>query len=216
LVIWSLGLWFYATFYNFYAGQTDIFIALLVACGLHCFYYRGSSGKAGSLIALAALLKVTPAIFLVLWLMQRRWRSLAGAAIVTGVSVLGSAGFVSLHTYVRYLFGTLRQVGNFNGQSGAPFNGSIKGIVLATRFRDFASPVGWIVAALAFGVTLWYCNRIQTEATDRRLTVAVVASLLIFASPLIEPHTWILEFLPLALITGYWIERFPQAKWQQA
>lgn len=96
----------------------------------------------------------------------------------------------------------------FNSQGAAPFNGSIKGILLATRFRAAAPMVAVIFALLALAITLWYCHRI--EKTDLRLRVAVVASLLIFASPLIEPHTWILEFLPLALITGYWIEQAPR------
>lgn len=102
LVIWGLSLRFYATFYNFYAGQTDIFIALAVASGLYFFYYRENLLAAGLMMALAASLKVTPAIFLALWALQGRWRSVAGGTALTLMGILATWPFVSLRAYPHY------------------------------------------------------------------------------------------------------------------
>ena len=187
LALWGVALWFFAAYYNFLAGQVDIMIAFLVALSLCFIYDRNRPRLGGGLAALAASLKVTPAIFLVLWVFQRRWRVVVGGLVIAVGGVLFALPFMPFSNFTTYLFHTLGELSKLNtSYGGAPFNDSIKGIVLSTRFRAAAGIIGMIVGILALGIFTGYLEWYHAEDfLDRRLTMAFVSYLVVLASPLI-------------------------------
>lgn len=86
---------------TFYYGQINVFLMLLVALDL---LRRRRSRLGGVGIGLAAGLKLTPAIFGVVFLVQRRWREAAvsmctfAATVVVGFVFVSDAGRFWLHS----------------------------------------------------------------------------------------------------------------------
>ena len=68
-------------------GNTNVFV--LGAIALHLWLYRrGRDLAAGTALALAICLKMTPALFVLYWLHQRNWRLLAGTAAALAVCAI--------------------------------------------------------------------------------------------------------------------------------
>jgi len=84
-----------ATNFNFQYGQAHLLV-ILAAVGAMLAAERGRDALAGSLLAAAVLAKLFPALLLVVWVVERRWRALrwaaaAGAALVAlTLAVLGT------------------------------------------------------------------------------------------------------------------------------
>jgi hypothetical protein len=85
---------FFALRSNFLYGQMHILVLLLLTVAA-VLYLRGQHFGSGIVLAAAAALKIYPALFLVYFLVKKRWGALAG--LVVG---LGVAGLLSI-----YLFG---------------------------------------------------------------------------------------------------------------
>lgn len=63
LILWALALCLYPVFNNFYWGQINTVVLLLVVIGLW-LKFRGQAVWAGIFIALASFIKITPAIII--------------------------------------------------------------------------------------------------------------------------------------------------------
>lgn len=74
---------------NFYLGQANILMALIVAGGIWA-YARGRAYLAGVLVGAATLLKLFPAVLLIYFVLRRRHRELVAA-----VATLAAAGVIS-------------------------------------------------------------------------------------------------------------------------
>lgn len=209
LLVGSFALGFYPLFENFFMGQVDVFLALLVSLGFYFIYAQRKQIAGGALIALGACIKVTPAIFLVFWLVQRRWKIIEGATAVVVLSILATSFVIPLSLYPYYVLHTLSQVNTVDFRyGGAPWNGSFKGILMVTRLRGLAPASAWIAGFGTLAVFLWYFLKWSPDRYhDPRLTAAFLGFLILFASPLIEIHTWLLVVTPLILISGYWLDK---------
>jgi len=73
---------------NFWYGQYYVLVLLLIS-GAYCASYLGHRFTSGMLLAIAAMLKLFPAVFLVLLIWKRDWRSVAGF-------ILGAAGLAAI------------------------------------------------------------------------------------------------------------------------
>ena len=72
-------------------GQTDGPILLLLCLTLYLYRQRGRPALAGVACALAFLLKVTPGVFLLIFLVRREWRALAAFAATCLTVVLATS-----------------------------------------------------------------------------------------------------------------------------
>ena len=209
LLIDSLALMTYPLFENFFMGQVDVMLALLIGAGMYEIYGRSHDMSGGILIGLAACLKITPAIFLVFWLLQRRWRIVQGGILVTVISLALTLLIVPFNAYLYYVFHTLAQVNAVDFKyGGAPWNGSFKGIIMATRLRAFAPATGWVAGIGTLGMFfLYFERRLSKTRNDPRLTAGFLSLLVLFASPVVEIHTWNFVAIPLILASGYWLDR---------
>ncbi len=209
LLIASLGLAVYPVFENFFMGQADVILACLIGLGMYAIYRRNNEWVGGALIGVAACLKVTPAVFLLFWLLQGRWRIVRSGIVVAFLSVVFTAFVVPGDSYLFYVFHTLGQVNAVDFQyGGAPWNESFKGILMATRLRTLAPISAWVAGLGSLAGYLWYFKaKLVGHPHDSRLVAAVLTLLVLLASPVIEIHTWVIAAIPLSLSTGYWIDR---------
>ncbi len=91
---------------NLLYGQFYILLLLLIVAG--CFsYLRGHSAVAGSLIAVAALCKVFPALLFVFFLQRRDWRALLSGAVTAVVACavsIAAFGWSVHRTWLQEIF----------------------------------------------------------------------------------------------------------------
>jgi hypothetical protein len=210
--LWAAGLVLYPAYENFYMGQVDIILALLIAAGLYCVYAVRAEWLGGLIIGIAASLKVTPGIFVIMWILTGRWRAVQGSICGLLGTVLSTLPAIPLDAYLYYVRHTLPQVNVVDFQyGGAPWNGSIKGILMSTRLRRIAPASAWVAGIGSVGALTAYLRRISAEKPpDSRLLGAALAGLMLIASPVVEIHTWVVAAIPLILTGGYVLDTFGQ------
>lgn len=116
---------FSAATYNYWHGQMNPVIFLLLAFALHAWVH-GQQMRFGVLIGIAASIKLAPIVLVVLIVRRRWWRAAAACAITVaaglalGVATLGTA---TLHEYITRVLPVL------SAQDGWLYNQSISGAV---------------------------------------------------------------------------------------
>ena len=90
---------------NFDFGQQYVLVLFLVVLAGHS-YLRGRGTVSGALVAIAAVLKIYPAILLVFFAIKRRWSAVAGFASATLIAVvvaLTTFGWAPLRVYATFV-----------------------------------------------------------------------------------------------------------------
>jgi hypothetical protein len=205
-------------YYSFREGNLTHYVLLLLVGALACLE-RGRSVAAGILLGLAALVKLPLFLLGLYFLLQRRWRVLAGAAgtvlLVFGVSLLVCGG--KLHRAWRsesLLPFAGRPLVAFNVQSASSFLAR-----LTTDRNPNTSPWGiyeswkplevertfkaahYAFLALLGGATVWACRRTGRSGgiEVQRLEFSLFLCLALAASPISWTHYYLLLLVPLCL-----------------
>jgi alpha-1,2-mannosyltransferase len=116
---------FSAATYNYWHGQMNPVIFLLLAVALHAWVHEHQT-RFGVLIGIAASIKLAPIVLVVLIIRRRWWRAAAAcgvtlaAGLALGVAAFGTA---TLHEYVTRVLPVL------SAQDGWLYNQSISGVV---------------------------------------------------------------------------------------
>jgi alpha-1,2-mannosyltransferase len=169
----------------------------------------GEDLRGGLLVGLATGLKLTPALFLVDFLLRRRWRALAGAAAAGAllaaapVVTYGVAGAVGVH---REWFRSLRH--SAPALVGSYMNQGVFGIVAhATQDRlDGPIPPGpatWLALALAGAVVVVALAARYPQPRRGMLLVAMAAA---------GPLGWIWNFVYAWPLLAWLAARGPRAR----
>jgi hypothetical protein len=153
------------------AGVTAIWLAIR----------RQDWTRAGVLLGLVCSVKPFLGIFVLWWVVERRWRALAWAGVSGGLAALLGVVVYGVSSYAEWV-GVLRDV----QWSGAPMNASIAGMVgrtwsLHALVRDpwvlqIGTPL--VLVVMALGV----CFAVHARDTDRAVLILLLTALL--ASPL--------------------------------
>ncbi|WP_244881009.1 glycosyltransferase 87 family protein [Tsukamurella pseudospumae] len=176
-------------------GQVN---ALLMAAIAADVLARNPRWPRGLLIGIAISIKLTPAGFLLLFLLHRDWRALA-------TSIAGAAGSVALAWAVmpdesrQYWFHTLKETSRI----GPPYfagNQSIKGMVFRLGFDKGISTALWLALSLVAVAlaAVWMRRLLADGALPVALMVNAAAVLLI--SPVSWSHHWV--WVAPALLLG--------------
>lgn len=172
---------------NMYFGQINIFLMLLV-----CLDFLLPEGKRlpGIGTGLAAGLKLTPALFGVIFLFQRRWWAAAGSFLTFVVTVV--IGNVTVVDGASYWTGTFKDSTRI-GDHTHPAAQSLKSVLVRVYDQDstivWAVLVGLVLAVMC--VVLWWCVQRDLVA----LSVAVVG----VVACVISPFSWTHHYVWLAL-----------------
>src|SRR5580700_2715732 len=168
---------------NLAYGQVDVFLMALVIADCLTASPRWPRG---SLAGLAAALKLTPALFIVFFLLRRDYRAAAtmGAsfAVATGLGFLLAPG-----DSARYWTTTFFNVGRI-GEPQSPSNQSIFGVLARAGLQPGTMPFIYFWLAISLIVIAVACvgMRRAFRAGDERLALVLNA----FAILLVSPISW--------------------------
>jgi len=200
-----LGLLLEPTLATLDFGQVNLFLMVLVA--VDCLA-KAPKWPRGLLLGLAAAIKLTPAAFVLYFLVKRDYR----AAVTAGISgaVATAIGFVALPDESRtYWFGGF---GNVDGLSGSAFrtNQSIQGVLARLEVSETASTVLWLGLSAALVAVAVLAMRHAGTSPPIALSINALVALLV--SPISWSHHWVWAAPALLAIIGY-ATRLP---WREA
>jgi alpha-1,2-mannosyltransferase len=161
--------------------------------------------RRGALVGLAAAVKLTPAAFVLFFLLRRDWPAVRAATVSFAVST-GAAFLLDWHDSVRYWTSVVFQAGR-PGSAAYAANQSIQG-VLARAGLDPHSPAGAAAWLALSAVVVAAACRSMRHALDRgtnawALSLNALAALLV--SPISWSHHWVwgeTAMLTLALLSA--------------
>lgn len=172
---------------TFAFGQVNLVLMAMVL--VDCLAPR-TRWPRGLMIGLAAAIKLTPAGFVLFFLVRRDFRSTAVAA-ATGIAATGIGFAVDPDASARYWFG-----GPAAGVSGSTFfsNETIQAVLARQDLTGVPFTVLWLVGVVVLLVLAYPVIRRAEPATALAATAAVV----LMASPTSWSHHWV--FVVPALI----------------
>ncbi|MFF2552306.1 glycosyltransferase 87 family protein [Nocardia sp. NPDC058058] len=172
-------------------GQINL--VLMAAVALDCLTEKPRWPR-GVLIGIAVVTKLTPAAFILYFLLRRDWKAAATSAATAAAVVLG--GFLLFPRESRdYWFHAVTDT-NRIGSPDYVGNQSIKGLFFRLGLTHSAATIAWLATGLvvvgAGAVLMHYLFKAESFAGQPALTVYSVAALLVNAAVLllISPVSW--------------------------
>jgi len=165
-------------------GQVNLILMVLVAAD--CLTEQPKWPR-GIGVGIAAAIKLTPAAFVLYFLIRRDYKAAITAAI-TG-AVMTALGFVLMpKESMRYWFGGM---GNVSGLSGSAFrtNQSIQGVLARLQVPEPAFTALWAVLSLALLVLVVAAMRRAADNPPLAMSFNAVFTLLV--SPISWSHHWV-------------------------
>ena len=171
-------------------GQVNLVLLGLVA--LDCLLPR-TPWPRGLLIGIAAAIKLTPAIFVLFFLLRRRWRPALTAA-VTFVACGALGWLLAPRDSQRFWFDAMLDPKRVGGLAYSA-NQSLRGLL----FRIGVDESAWLVLCLAvLALTVLLVPRIRNELA----AVVAVAAAGLLVSPVSWSHHWVWITPALLLLRG--------------
>jgi hypothetical protein len=185
-----------------FLGQVNLILLALILTDIW-LVSRGSPGLAvGAGVGLAAAIKLTPAIFIVFFLLAGRTRA---AVVAAATFVLcGLAGFaVAPHASTLYW----EHLSHDTSRVGAPYISNQSPYAAAIRIAGGQGHIGWwwIGVSLAFAVAGLAVATVLVRRGDWLAAAAVTGTTGLLVSPISWAHhwVWVLPALALLLRAGY-------------
>ncbi|NMO03344.1 DUF2029 domain-containing protein [Gordonia sp. TBRC 11910] len=187
-VIWLNPAWMTLGF-----GQVNIYLLALILIDL--FVLAPRSRARGSLIGIASAIKLTPLVFVAVFLSARQWR----AAITVGVSFVAAAALAavwmpsdSLRYWTHTLFHTTRI-----GDPAGPINQNLNALWIRLVDSHSAQQMLWIVSAAVATALMVLAVRsarpvaaFASDSPARRVDAMSVTLAIAVWGLLISPTTW--------------------------
>ncbi|MFJ9369799.1 glycosyltransferase 87 family protein [Nocardia sp. NPDC101769] len=177
-------------------GQVNLLLMVLVVAD--CLAEK-PKWRRGMLIGIAAAVKLTPAAFILYFLIRRDYKAAVTAAI-TGAVATALTFAVLPHASVKYWFGGL---GNVSGLSGSAFhtNQSIQAVLARFEIHKPLLTILWLVLSAALLALVVPAMRRAVDFPPLALGINAVFTLLV--SPISWSHHWIWIAPALLAMLGY-------------
>lgn len=154
-------------FWGLYLGQANSLVFLACALALHRLR-RGDELGGGVWLALAVLLKVFPAVLLVLLLLRRQYRAVASAVGTMAVLSVLALPFVGVGTYTKFVTDVLPEITSrvepFVRNQG--ISGTLNRLLTDNPYVDpvldaegLVRPLGVLLALAVVAVAVWATRR---------------------------------------------------------
>lgn len=201
MIVFTIGLWLGPVRETFVFGQVNIVLAALVLTDVSSERPRWWTG---ALVGLAVAIKLTPAVFLLVFFLRRDGRSMLRAA--ASFLVFGGIGHLAAPAdSSRYWSEVVVETGRIGGVAYAS-NQSIAG-ALARLGTDGTTPtLLWLGLSLGAGLLVawsaWQLLRVNQQVTAG----VVVGFAALFCSPVSWSHHWIWAW-PLIALLALWAMR---------
>jgi hypothetical protein len=201
---------------NFLFGQMHVLVLLLLTVAAW-LYFRESYFLAGISLAIAAALKIYPALFLIFFVWKRQWRAAMGLAV----------GLLSAAALSIYLFGRdtcllyAREVlpAGLRGETLDPYNPAWNSLTALLRRLFVLEPelnptpiahLPWLYALLQplihsfiFVVFMWVISSKTSDSERTKIEWATFLFLLLFLSSQPGSYHFVAMILAAVLITDY-------------
>ncbi len=169
-------------------GFSQVNLILMGLVALDCLLPR-TRWPRGLLIGLAAAIKLTPAVFVVFYLVRRDYRSAA-------VSALSFAGFTLLAWLLApgdsrsYWFGVFFDPDRIGGATYA-FNQCFQAVLARVMDEGLARTVVWLLLVTTSGALTWLAAWRRRAEGDDVTALLAVAVWGLLASPVSWSHHWV-------------------------
>ncbi|MEU4595733.1 glycosyltransferase 87 family protein [Nocardia sp. NPDC023988] len=165
-------------------GQVNLLLMVLVATD--CLLPKTRYPR-GMLIGLAAAVKLTPAAFVLFFLVRKDYKAAATAAATGAIATLASFAILPTES-VRYWFGGL---GNVSGLSGSAFhtNQSIQAVLARLHVTGLPFDALWLFFGALLLALVVVAMRKAADAPAIALALNAVFTLLL--SPISWSHHWV-------------------------
>lgn len=177
---------------TFEFGQVNLVLMALVA--VDCLVER-TRWPRGLLVGLAAAIKLTPAVFVLYFLLRRDFRAAVVAAVATAAAT-GIGFLVDADASVRYWFG-----GPAAGVSGSPFytNETVQAVLARLGADGPLLTLGWLLVSVGLLALLVPVVR----RADPALALVAVAGFGLLVSPTSWSHHWVWVAPTLVVTVGH-------------
>ena len=178
-------------------GQINVVLMCLVLLDV---LTRRTPWPRGTLIGLVAAIKLTPAVFVLYFLLRRDYR----AAIATGLSFLAFTALAFVVTWsdsVQYWTEVIVDSDRIGGPAYIS-NQSITGMLARLGMSDFSRTVVWLLLSSVVLAIAVVAIRRALAAGEILLALCVNAVLGLLISPVSWSHHWVWA-VPLMLALGY-------------
>ncbi|MFJ4656613.1 glycosyltransferase 87 family protein [Nocardia sp. NPDC088792] len=169
-------------------GFGQINMVLMAAIALDCLV-RKPFWPRGVLIGIAVSVKLTPAGYLLYFVLRRDWKGAAGL-ILGSIGAIGVGFILFPHDSVQYWFHTLSDTGRI----GPPYfagNQSLKGFAFRLGVSDSAATMIWVLlSALAIALAAVWMNRLFSVGANVAALMVNAATVLLI-SPVSWSHHWV-------------------------
>ena len=175
--------------YGMWLAQTTPLVVLAMLAAL-ALVRRGREGWAGALLALPVFVKLTPIVLAVVWVIERRWRALAGLGAALVALAAASLSLVGVHANVEYVE-RVRQIG---GITLTAYNNHSLVAVLTRLARPgspelftMVTPPVWakaiVVAAVGGAIAIvWRAVRGRVRGSEPELEAFTMLAILLVPS----------------------------------
>jgi alpha-1,2-mannosyltransferase len=183
---------------TFRLGQVNLILMALVAAD--CLVER-TRWPRGLLIGIAAAVKLTPAVFILYFLLRRDTRA-AVVAVVTAVAATALGFLINASASVQYWFGGL---GGASGLSGSPFhkNQALLPALVRLQVPTPLRTLLWLalcVVVLALAVPV-------IRRADAEIALLAVAAVALLVSPTSWSHHWVWAAPALLILAVHAVRR---------
>ncbi|MFC3241809.1 glycosyltransferase 87 family protein [Gordonia humi] len=167
-------------------GQINAILMVMVAFDVLVPWRRWPRGV---LIGIAISIKLTPAGFVLLFLVRRDWRALATTIVSTAVAI-GLVWLVMPDDSRTYWFEKVRETGRI-GAAHYAGNQSIRGMVARWGLGEHTTAILWLgLSVIAVAAAAVWMRRLLAE--DRLATALTVnAAAILLVSPISWSHHWV-------------------------
>ncbi|HEY4454224.1 MAG TPA: glycosyltransferase 87 family protein, partial [Pseudonocardiaceae bacterium] len=171
---------------------------LMALVAIDCLLVRRDWPR-GILVGISAALKLTPAAFLLWFLVRRDWRGAIRGLVSFGV-VTGLAFLLDPHDSARYWTSTVFDTGRI-GDAAASDNQSITGTLARFGLTGASRELLWLALAAGVLVLATLGMRRALAAGQPVLALSVNALAVLLCSPISWSHHWVWA-VPLVLSLG--------------
>ncbi len=189
---------------NFDFGQINVVLMTLVIADC---VPRKTPWPRGLLLGVAIALKLTPAVFLLYFLLKRDTRALIVTAVSAAVATLAGFAFAWRDSW-EYWTETIRDTDRI-GTATLNTNQNIAGVLARLGLDEDARFILWVAACFAvLGLVVWAGRRALSWGQPA-LTLMCVAMFGLVVSPVSWSHHWVWA-LPTVLVTAVLAVRLRQ------
>ena len=201
LAVTAVALWFGPVRETIGFGQVNVFLMALVLVDV----IRGRGRWwGGTLTGLAMAIKLTPAVFLLYFVLRRDWRGLA-TAVLSALAFTGIGHLLTPEDSVRYWTFAIRDPARIGGLAFTS-NQSVNGVVHRLGLEGSAASVVWFAVSAVVGLGIaWVAWRLLRGGHEVAAAVAV-GHVALFCSPVSWGHHWVWA-VPAVVLTLVWADR---------